>query len=100
MLNSSLDKFINYGKTPLTCIKKENIFTGKKLESSAEHQTVNALILTELDGLIPLLDNYLVVSKLVKNCYLLALIQDYKQRFELYKEENNTVLISDFTSHY
>ncbi|MEJ6796955.1 MAG: UvrD-helicase domain-containing protein [Flavobacteriales bacterium] len=98
MLNSSLDKFINYGKTPLTCIKKENIFTGKKLESSAEHQTVNALILTELDGLIPLLDNYLVVSKLVKNCYLLALIQDYKQRFELYKEENNTVLISDFTT--
>ncbi len=98
ILNSSLDKFINYGKTPLTCIEKENIFPGKKLESSAEHQTVNALILTELDGLLPLLDTYLVVSKLVKNCYLLALIQDYKQRFELYKEENNTVLISDFTA--
>ena len=97
ILNSSIDKFINYGKTPLTCIEKENIFTGKKLESSAEHETVNALILTEIDGLLPLLDNFLVVSKLEKNCYLLALIQDYRQRFDLYKEKNNTILISDFT---
>jgi len=106
-VNSNLTKWFNrkdtghfadYGKTPLTQLDKDNIFTGKKLENSAEHQTVNSLVLTDMETLIPLLDDYSVVSKLKKNCYLLALIQDYKQRFELYKEENNTVLISDFTA--
>lgn len=97
IIQDNFDKLVDYGKTPLTCLKKENIFTGKKLSSSSDHQHVNDEVLGLMSELIPLLDEYSVVSKLVKNCYLLALIQDYKKRFEVYKQENNTILISDFT---
>ncbi len=95
--NSDFSKFVDYAKTPVNLLAKSTIFKKGFLDRGGEYQVVNTLILTHLDELIPLLDEYLIVSKLIKNCYLIALIQDYKQRFEAYKQENNTILISDFT---
>jgi len=96
---SSFVHLANYTKTPINALSNGKIFTvGALKKGGASLEILNQDLLNILDKLIHVLDEYKISSELAKSCYLLSLIQDYKKRFDNYKSENNSILISDFTS--
>ncbi len=96
-INKEFYSFLDYPKTASDRRASGDIFKAKVLEKGGEYEVVNSLVLTALDELIPLLDELKIIRGIGAKCYQLALVTDYKERLEQYKEDNNVLLISDFT---